>query len=142
MTAANFDIAKQIAENAVIFKGIRRSDVIFQIRQKMVEKSLKNSDLAERLGVSEANVSRWLRGDQNIKIDTLYLLADAIQQPLSINVGGASEMEFRSSWEESHSSVSSNVLVLSGYSKKQTRQRAHPEGLDNGARYECTAAVA
>lgn len=142
MAASNFDIAQEIADNAVVFRGVRRSDVIFQIRQKMVEKGIKNSDLAERIGVSEANVSRWLRGDQNIKIDTIYILADAIQEPLSIIVGGTSEVGVFSSWEDTHASISSNVLVMREYARKQSRKSDLLEDSDNGARYECAEIVA
>lgn len=142
MTASNFDIAQDIAANAVVFRGIRRSDVIFQIRQKMVEKGIRSSDLAERIGVSEANVSRWLRGDQNIKIDTIYILADAIQEPLSIIVGGPSEIGAFSSWEDDQAPMSSNILVMREYARKQTRRNDFREDFDNGARYECAEVVA
>jgi transcriptional regulator with XRE-family HTH domain len=53
----------------------------------MRRKQIRNSDVAERLGVSEANVCRWLKGKGNVTIDTLYLLADAIDESLTISVG-------------------------------------------------------
>lgn len=87
MKPSNADIHKKIQANAPIFQGARRSDISMQIRCKMAEKGLKNVDIASRLGVSEANVSRWLRGNQNLGIDTIYQLADALEEPLHICVG-------------------------------------------------------
>lgn len=87
MKSSNAEILKKIRENTPIFQGARRSDIAMQIRGKMAEKGLKNVDIAERLGVSEANVSRWLKGNQNLSLDTLYQLADAVSEPLNIMVG-------------------------------------------------------
>ena len=83
----NFEIAKQIQEDAEVFSYSRRAAPVFEIKRIMMEKGLKNIDLAERLGVTEQNVSRWLKGDQNLKLDTLYLLADAIQEKFLIAFG-------------------------------------------------------
>ncbi len=83
----NFDIGQQIAEDAEIYGHARRAAPIFEIRRLMHDKGLKNIDLAERLGVSEANISRWLRGDQNLKLDTIHSLADAIEEKLNICFG-------------------------------------------------------
>lgn len=87
MKPRNADIKKKIQDNAPIFQAARRSDITMQIRSKMAEKGLKNVDIAARLGVSEANISRWLRGNQNLSIDTIYQLADALEEPLYISVG-------------------------------------------------------
>lgn len=83
----NFEIAQQIQEDVEIFSYSRRAAPVFEIKRIMIEKGLKNIDIAERLGVTEANVSRWLRGDQNLKLDTLYLLADAIQEKFVVAFG-------------------------------------------------------
>lgn len=84
MNKRNAELKKKIAINLAIFQAVRRSDVAMQIRTKMIEKGLRSVDLAERLGVSEANVSRWLRGNQNLGVDTMHLLADALEVPLKI----------------------------------------------------------
>lgn len=87
MKPLNFEINKVIESRMAIFQAVRRSDFPMQIRAKMLEKGLKNIDIAERLMVSEANVSRWLRGNQNLSVDTLYQLADAIEEPLMLVLG-------------------------------------------------------
>jgi transcriptional regulator with XRE-family HTH domain len=74
---------------------LRRSDIALQFRVQMLSKTVKNIDLAERIGVSEANVSRWLKGTQNLSLDTMYLLADALDEPLSIHVGPSEPVEAR-----------------------------------------------
>lgn len=87
MKPRNADVQKKIQADTPIFQAARRSDVVMQIRSQMIQRGLKNIDLAERLGVSEANVSRWLRGNQNLSLDTLYLLADALEEPLIVTIG-------------------------------------------------------
>ena len=84
MNTFNAEIKKKIEANIAIFQAVRRADLAMQIRTKMIEKGLRSVDLAERLGVSEANVSRWLRGNQNLGIDTMHQLADALEVPLKI----------------------------------------------------------
>lgn len=87
MKSRNSEVHKNIVSHTAIFQTVRRSDFPMQIRAKMLEKGLKNIDIAERLMVTEANVSRWLRGNQNLSIDTLYQLADAIEEPLTLVIG-------------------------------------------------------
>lgn len=88
---SNHDIASQIKEDLEIFGPTWRSSFAFDIKRTMISKGLKNIDLAERLQVSEANVSRMLRGDQNFKIETMYLLAAAVGEKLNIFVGDRKE---------------------------------------------------
>lgn len=87
MKSHNATVHKKILANTPIFRAARRSDISTQIRSVMLEKGLKNVDLADRLGVSEANISRWLRGNQNLSLDTLYQLADAVEEPLRLTLG-------------------------------------------------------
>lgn len=89
MKFSNEDIRKSIEETTPLFQAARRANVALQIRSKMHEKGLKNRDIAERLGVSEANISRWLRGNQNLGVDTIYQLADALEESVEIFVGAA-----------------------------------------------------
>lgn len=87
MKISNLQIREKIQKNKKLFTVVRRADISLQFRAQMVEKGIRNLDIAERLGVSEANVSRWLRGNQNLSADTLYMLADAIDEKLTIFVG-------------------------------------------------------
>lgn len=87
MEKTNRDIFKVVNNNKNIFSAMRRMDVAMQLRHHMALHGIKNSDLAERLGVSEANVSKLLKGNQNLQLDTLYMLSDALEEPLSVVVG-------------------------------------------------------
>lgn len=86
----NEKIARQIEEDVELYGLSWRSAFSFDIRRIMQKKGLKNIDIAERLNVSEANISRMLRGDQNIKIETMYMLAAAVDEQLLIYVGSQS----------------------------------------------------
>ena len=39
--------------------------IVDRIREILEEKGLKQKDLAERLGKSEAEISKWMRGTHN-----------------------------------------------------------------------------
>jgi transcriptional regulator with XRE-family HTH domain len=83
----NIEVRSKIEQNRKMLTSLRRADIVMQFRNQMVAKGIRNSDIAERLCVSEANVSRWLKGNQNLSLDTLYLLADAVEEPLTFVVG-------------------------------------------------------
>lgn len=83
----NQDIALQIQDDLEIFGPVWRSSFAFDVKRIMIEKGLRNVDIAERLQVTEANVSRMLRGSQNFKIETMYLLAASLGESLNICLG-------------------------------------------------------
>lgn len=87
MKTRNAAVREAVKDRVGFFQGARRLEFALRVREKMKEKGLRNQDVAERLGVSEANVSRWLRGNQNIGLDTMYQLADAIEVPLNVDFG-------------------------------------------------------
>jgi transcriptional regulator with XRE-family HTH domain len=82
----------RVEQRRALLTPLRRSDVTLQFRAQMVAKGIKNVDLAERIGVSEANISRWLKGDQNLSLDTMYQIADAIDEELSIVLGSPNQV--------------------------------------------------
>lgn len=88
---SNAELFEQIRGSRALLTGGRRADVAFMFRALMVERKLKNVDIALRLGVSEANVSRWLRGDQNLSLDTLHALSDALGVNLAVRARPAGE---------------------------------------------------
>lgn len=87
MKTQNAAVREAVKYRVDFFQSARRLEFALRVREKMKEKGLRNQDVAERLGVSEANVSRWLRGNQNIGLDTMYQLADAIEVPLHVDFG-------------------------------------------------------
>lgn len=96
----NNEVFSKINRSRAILTAGRRADVAFMFRSLMVAANLKNVDIAQRLGVSEANVSRWLRGNQNLSLDTLHALSDALAAQLVIEARVASAEPLSESCEE------------------------------------------
>ena len=58
------------------------------IRNRRLELSLTMKEVAERVGVSEATVSRWESGDiENMRRDKIAALAKALQMPPAVIMG-------------------------------------------------------
>lgn len=76
----NIKIKNEIKENSDLFCSIRRSELAHHLKGCMIKKGLKISDIAERLEVSTANISRMLNGKQNLTLDNIYAIADALQE--------------------------------------------------------------
>ena len=56
--------------------------IVDRIHEILVEKGLKQKDLALRLGKSEAEISKWMRGTHNFTIDTLVSIEGALGAPV------------------------------------------------------------
>lgn len=56
--------------------------IVDRIHEILEEKGLKQKDLALRLGKSEAEISKWMRGTHNFTIDTLVSIEDALDAPI------------------------------------------------------------
>lgn len=52
--------------------------IVDRIHDVLEQKGLKQKDLAERLGKSEAEISKWMRGTHNFTIDTLVSIEAAL----------------------------------------------------------------
>lgn len=125
MKQSNIDGRTRVEQSKKLLTAVRRSDVALQFRGQMVEKGIKNVDIADILGVSEANVSRWLKGDQNLSLDTMFQLADAIDEDLKIVLGSAKKqaahVQDHCSWscedwtEAAQEGEVGNVVLLEDY---------------------------
>lgn len=127
MSPKNEIVAQEVAERKGLWSAVRRAEPIQQVRKLMRQKQLLNRDMAIRLGISEAGISRLLNGNQNIQLDTLYMLADALEAPLSIEFEDK-ESTFTYKFDEDMVSSyfvesddigaeGSNVVQLSAYKK-------------------------
>ena len=56
--------------------------IVDRIHDILNEKGLKQKDLAEMLGKSEAEISKWMRGTHNFTIDTLVSIEAALDAPI------------------------------------------------------------
>ncbi len=66
---------------------VRQSvDLSFQIVDRihdiLVQKNMKQKDLAFLLGKKEAEISKWMRGTHNFTIETLVSIEEALQTPI------------------------------------------------------------
>jgi transcriptional regulator with XRE-family HTH domain len=149
MGKSNAEIAKTIHEKQETFSALRRLDPVLQVRSVMRKKGLRNLDVAERLGVTEECVSRWLRGTANMQLDTLYKLADAIDVPLSIFFGELSEIAASGEDEgddqhdemEIFVSQESNVVLFQRFHTLAAANDEEPF-IEKEEKYEAIAAVA
>ncbi|MFD1555400.1 helix-turn-helix domain-containing protein [Paraburkholderia silviterrae] len=89
MAKSNEEFAAKIKEKAAIWGAIRKLDPMLQLKTCMRNNNLRNIDIAERLCVSEANISRILKGRGNVTLHTLYMLADAAETELVISIKGS-----------------------------------------------------
>ncbi len=132
MSRKNEIVAEEVSERKGLWAPVRRAEPIQQVRRLMRQKQLLGRDLAKRMGVTEAGISRLLNGNQNIQIDTLYMLADALEEPLSIEFG-ARESSITYAFEEEDVSSyffdavdigvpCSNVVQLSSFRKDVRRK--------------------
>jgi len=97
----NIKIKNEIKENSDLFCSIRRSEIAHHFKSFMIKKGLKIADVAERLDVSAANISRMLNGKQNLTLDNIHALADALQERIIV--------AFESEWKRD------NEIELEGY---------------------------
>ena len=66
---------------------VRQSvDLSFQIVDRihniLVQKNMRQKDLALLLGKKEAEISKWMRGTHNFTIDTLVSIEKALNAPI------------------------------------------------------------
>ena len=69
--------------NPEIRKSVGLSfQIVDRIHQILEEKGLRQKDLAELLGKSEAEISKWMRGTHNFTIETLVSIEIALNAPI------------------------------------------------------------
>ena len=56
--------------------------IVDRIHEILMEKGLKQKDLALQLGKKEAEISKWMRGTHNFTIDTLVSIEQALDAPI------------------------------------------------------------
>lgn len=105
MAKSNKVIANEVLEKKELWGPLRKALPVQEIRRIMRSKNILNKDLAERLGVTEASVSRMLKGQQNLQLETLYQLADAIEEKLEVRIGSSIQGDVKSSAESTKTTV-------------------------------------
>jgi transcriptional regulator with XRE-family HTH domain len=93
MHSINEKAAAYAEECREMYSAVRRSDFAMQVRVALARSGLRNVDLAQRLQVSEARISRLLKGGENVALETMYSVADALGEPLSVILGEVQAVE-------------------------------------------------
>jgi transcriptional regulator with XRE-family HTH domain len=70
----------------------RQVELSFQIADRidavLKRKGLQQKDLAERLGKTESEISKWMRGTHNFTIQTISKIESALEEQLIVGVTG------------------------------------------------------
>ncbi len=56
--------------------------IVDRIHEILEQRNLRQKDLAQMLGKSEAEISKWMRGTHNFTIDTVVAIEEALQAPV------------------------------------------------------------
>lgn len=106
----------------------KSSDIAFRILDALDEKGWKKKRLAEELGVSAQQVSKYVKGEENFKLETLCNLEQVLGIELATVVQEDEEVVKKGSWKyvESFQQVTNieigNIEPWS-YSEKSTKEK-------------------
>lgn len=78
MNATGRNAFRAVEETTEFKIEAAKIDFALEVRRLMDEKEINNSQLAERLGVSKPMVSKLLRGDTNMTIETMVKTSVAV----------------------------------------------------------------
>lgn len=75
------------------------------LRELLTARAVTQSDLAEKLGITQAPISRWVTGKRRMKYETAARIAAALDALVVKKVGG--EWVFRPKRDKQHSGAES-----------------------------------
>ena len=73
---------RKSVDPSVRYKVDLSFQIVDRIHEILVRKGLKQKDLANMLGKSEAVISKWMRGTHNFTIATLLNIENALGEPI------------------------------------------------------------
>ena len=80
-----------------------------ELNEILKRRGITKKELADRLGTSQAWISKVLRGDSNFSIETMCNLAEAIQQKVHIHM---EDENFNVKWERVPHNSNKNLPLL------------------------------
>lgn len=86
MNTAGKTVFKAVEESTEFKIEAAKIDFALEVRRLMDEKEINNSQLAERLGVSKPMVTKLLRGDTNMTIETMVRTCAAVGGDLFVKI--------------------------------------------------------
>jgi len=87
----------KLAKSWIGKAGKAKMEFAFRIHELMTDANMSNKDLAEKIGSSNAYITKVLRGDQNLSIESIHKIADALEAEVSINMA---RKNFTGKWLE------------------------------------------
>lgn len=135
---ANKIVAEEVADKGFFLEALRREGVASKFRRAMASQELKLKDLAERMDVTSANVSRFLSGRQNLTLAQLFKLADALELALDVDLCRADdyqEVSLDPSWstELAAQPEGCTLIDLSAYRDHKLRGSTPYQSFEIGA---------
>ena len=79
----------------VMSEVLLSAEIIARIDVLLKEKGMTQRDLAQKLGKSEAVVSRWTTGFPNLTLKSIAAISTALEEPLIIVPGSRKESHCR-----------------------------------------------
>lgn len=95
--------------------GNAKMSFAFQITDLMKAKNISNKALADKLKTSSAYITKVLRGDQNLSIESIYKIADALEADVHLKMVDKNNQSLHTlnartgQWIESISSQKSHI---------------------------------
>ncbi len=90
-----------------------------RIEEILIEKNMTHRELAKKLGKSEAEISKWMRGNHNFTLRTLSKIEDAIDTDLISVTGKTKEILVKTEFIVINPTKQS-TLSISSVRKKDT----------------------
>jgi transcriptional regulator with XRE-family HTH domain len=106
-------------------------DFTEKVSERMIEQSITRTDLAQRLEVSKAFVSKLLNGNPNLTIKSMVSIADALKCNLSIDIcykGFKSRTFYHSTGKSENRRAKREDFKATAYSKLGAMELQEKEG--------------
>lgn len=85
------ELVKAARDRDTYWVEVAKHDFAFSIHRQLKRHGLTNAALAEKLGVSPPYVSKVLRGDENLTIESMVKIVRATHGKLHLEVGDESD---------------------------------------------------
>ena len=88
----------------------RRREIVSQLTRARLEKGLSQARLAELVGTQRSNISRIENGGQNLSLDLLIKIANALGKDVSVTLQEG--CKFNIYWLWAHLPYHTRVIIL------------------------------
>lgn len=79
------ELIAEVTNSSAFVRGLAIHDLVTEISRRMEELHLSRTDLAKRMGVSPAYITKILYGNANFTLETIAKLAHALDAEIAIS---------------------------------------------------------